>query len=30
MNKLAENVDELEYEKESPMPFVDYYEKHCK
>ena len=28
--KLAENVDALEYEKESPMPFVDYYEKHCK
>ena len=28
--KLIENMDKIDFEKESPMPFVDYYEKHCK
>ncbi len=28
--KLIENMDKLDFEKESPMPFVDYYEKYCK
>ena len=28
--KLIENMDKIDFEKESPMPFVDYYEKYCK